>query len=198
MDSFYDNNVCDTIAFSMRIVHVETYRRSINKDIDTLRNIAKYVVMILGLATAVFFSALVFVGGITTSILMPAIAYAILGIAFKKYAFKEGSSGHIGVMLALLTAIVTFQWGLVDAANDLRDFSKVARITEKEKSESRLVVLMRNFQRGLLLRDPINAQIEFVPWDQIKSFSRPSWRYKNFRNFACDIFEWRCAQVMYP
>lgn len=63
--------------------------------------------------------------------------------------------------------------------------------TIKMKNETRQRVLLRNFDRGLLVRSPVDQRVEFIRWDQIEEVTKPSPKYAD-ESYACKWLDWWC------
>jgi hypothetical protein len=57
--------------------------------------------------------------------------------------------------------------------------------------ELRQRILLRNFDKGLLVRSPADQRVEFIRWDQIEDVTKPSPRFAD-ESYSCQWFEIWC------
>jgi hypothetical protein len=78
------------------------------------------------------------------------------------------------VRLAPPLLIAMFMYGSVDANNDLTRTDNPYLFTFKNDVPPRLEIFLRNFDRGVLVRDVVDKRIQFRKWDDIQAVSIPA------------------------
>jgi hypothetical protein len=69
--------------------------------------------------------------------------------------------------------LLVYAYGISTGYSDLKKSTDVYAIVQKEKPENvRQLVLLRAFDKGILVRDFAAQRIEFIKWDDINSISR--------------------------
>ncbi|WOH60929.1 hypothetical protein [Bradyrhizobium sp. BWC-3-1] len=86
-------------------------------------------------------------------------------------------------------AVFAFSFGQQKGLSSLYAISDPYTI--KMKTETRQRVLLRNFDKGLLVRNPVDQRVEFIKWDQIEEVTKPSPKYP-YESYACKWLEWWC------
>lgn len=87
--------------------------------------------------------------------------------------------------------IFSFAYGNIFGHADLRKTSDVYFLKYKTDSVVRPVVMLRGFERGLLVRDHLNDRVELVRWDELVSFSRFA-TSQTYPSLSCRIFNISC------
>jgi hypothetical protein len=101
-------------------------------------------------------------------------------------------------MSLAITAVASLSLGVYDGESDLKEFRNVFHISLIEEKTKVDVVLLRNFQTGILYIDVLNSKIEFAPWKNVSLLSRQISAAKNQKNFLCDVFKAFCFNIPNP
>jgi len=76
------------------------------------------------------------------------------------------------VMMLPLIVLLMLGYGITNGYSDLRKVTDIYTVDQKEKQSARQLVLLRSFEKGLLVRDAPAQRIEFIRWESINSISR--------------------------
>jgi hypothetical protein len=100
------------------------------------------------------------------------IGLAILPIISGAYLFVYHSqSANFFPFFAVLMSATIYTYGLLEGATDsVGNISDVHSLQLKGAPE-RQVMLLRSFEKGVLIRSPSDNRIEFIKWDQIEKLS---------------------------
>lgn len=79
---------------------------------------------------------------------------------------------HRFVVVAPLVPLTMLGYGISEGYSDLAKTTDVYAINQKEQQGTRQLVLLRNFEKGILVRDVPARRIEFIRWDNVTSISR--------------------------
>lgn len=68
--------------------------------------------------------------------------------------------------------IVVFTWGMVQGSSDAKSVGDpyLVKFKDRERAEER--IFLRNFDRGLLMRNAVSQKIEFHRWDEVVTLER--------------------------
>ena len=73
-------------------------------------------------------------------------------------------------------ALAVFTWGVMegvlDSVGSITTGSSVHRLQLRGDSTEKQILLLRIFEKGLLIRNSSNDRIEFIRWDQVEVLSR--------------------------
>jgi hypothetical protein len=75
------------------------------------------------------------------------------------------------LLIAPVVIITLFAWGFANGQGDLIRFNEPYTL-EMKKGENLHRIVLRAFDKGILVRDAIEGRIEFVKWDDITKISR--------------------------
>jgi hypothetical protein len=76
------------------------------------------------------------------------------------------------VLIAAPVVMFTlFSWGLAHGYDDLGTFDQ-PYVFEMKGGSNVVRIILRNFDKGVLVRDPVEAKIEFIRWDEIGKVRR--------------------------
>jgi hypothetical protein len=78
------------------------------------------------------------------------------------------------VRLGPPVVIGMFLYGSVDAGNDLARVDQPYVFRLKKADHNELRIFLRNFDRGVLVRDAISNMVEFYKWEDVESIGRPA------------------------
>jgi hypothetical protein len=77
------------------------------------------------------------------------------------------------LVVAPVLLLVLFGWGFQHGQSDLNNFSDPYTLQMKHGDDLRRIIL-RTFDKGILVRDAVEKRIEFVRWDDVIKVSRYS------------------------
>jgi hypothetical protein len=89
-----------------------------------------------------------------------------------------------------------FIYGSIDANIDLTRMDNPYAFEFRNQNGKVLRVFLRNFDKGVLVRDAIENRIEFYRWDDITVISKVA--SKPSRTLQCWAFGWRCDEPEPP
>jgi hypothetical protein len=75
------------------------------------------------------------------------------------------------LIVAPVLMIILFAWGEQQGEQDLKSFSNPYNIETKQNGSLHRVIL-RNFDKGILVRDPVEKHVEFIKWDDVTRVRR--------------------------
>jgi hypothetical protein len=75
------------------------------------------------------------------------------------------------LVVAPVVMLMLFGWGVSHGLIDLRSFSEPYTLEMKEGGRLQRI-LLRTFDKGILVRNPVDSRIEFVKWDGIERINR--------------------------
>ena len=87
-----------------------------------------------------------------------------------------------------------FIWGSVNASSDLTRTDNAYNFRFAGESADHSAIFLRNFDKGVLLRDPVGNKIEFHRWDNIVTISGP---VTKTTSIGCRLFNW-CVVLAPP
>jgi hypothetical protein len=130
----------------------------------------------------------------------------MLGVMATAYVLEKKKLGRPWslIMVCCLAFISILIFGSVDAKSDLKSFSPVIRLVpSKEPSAIKPddpLVIMRNLQRGLLVRNPLANRVDFIGWEHIAAVQKPHEAALAYgkRNYVCGWTGWFCGDVLTP
>jgi hypothetical protein len=79
---------------------------------------------------------------------------------------------HRFVVVAPMVPLLMLGYGISSGYSDLRKTTDVYAVNHKEEQGTRQLVLLRSFEKGILVRDVPARRIEFIRWESINSISR--------------------------
>jgi drug/metabolite transporter (DMT)-like permease len=183
------------VAFFTRTRAVEGFERQ-----D--RSISRQRIAIIAFASfGACFVAFWFIGSLysvypfnlTTVIL--AMGFLLMLVCVVAFLVRE-ESWSIALLIAVIGSGTTILAnGIQDGINDVQRISNVHRVQLKGAAATQ-VMLLRNFEKGVLVKNPADNQVEFIRWDQIDKLGRridiaiePS---------GCHLFGFFCRQIILP
>jgi hypothetical protein len=93
--------------------------------------------------------------------------------------------------------IFSFAYGTILGNLDIQKTRDVYFLKYKTDSVVKPVVMLRGFERGLLVRDHVNDRVELVRWDELVSFSRFATSKKE-PTLACKLLKIGCDKMLVP
>lgn len=110
----------------------------------------------------------------------------------RKISFIESLPRTARVMLAVVPILITNSW-IAGVAEAYRVFFRLQPVfTIMSGDDERHVNLLRSFDKGVLVRDPVRASVELIRWDKIAKLSTPSTPRNRslicvFTGYTCDV-----------
>ncbi|SDR45428.1 hypothetical protein SAMN05519103_03344 [Rhizobiales bacterium GAS113] len=101
--------------------------------------------------------------------------------------------GAIGGMLVIGVvplSVTIFTLGMWDAGRALSSIRDVYEVKGKDGGP-KFVAVLRSLDRGMILFDPVEDNVRFEKWDDIKSFGHKSF-YVDARPTSCMLFHLNC------
>jgi hypothetical protein len=99
------------------------------------------------------------------------------------------------LIVAPVVMAVLFGWGFNHGLSDLQSFAEPYTLETKNGDKLPRIVL-RTFDKGVLLRDAVEDRIEFVKWDEVKKISRLG--KVVFQPFSCAWLKINCGTGTIP
>jgi hypothetical protein len=102
------------------------------------------------------------------------VIWLMYGIRLLPFADTDSDllrHGRRVLVVAPVVLIVLFGWGVWHGLTDLRSFSEPYTLEMKEGGRLQRI-LLRTFDKGILVRNPVDSRIEFAKWDGIERVSR--------------------------
>jgi hypothetical protein len=96
------------------------------------------------------------------------LAWLLLAGPNLPYANAESDDlklAHRAMLLTPIVLAISFGWGIIHGQSALKSFDEPYTIELKSGSVNR--VLLRTFDKGVLVRDTAEKRVEFVKWDEI-------------------------------
>jgi hypothetical protein len=139
-----------------------------------------------------FFSSLSF--DLSTLIVF---AYIWLVYGVKKVPFAESDDPihkeiRTAIIAAPVLAMAAFVTGKQKADSALTTMSDPYKLKMKG-GEQRNRILLRSFDKGLLVRSPADERVEFIKWDQIEEVTKSSPRNRG-ESYSCQWFQISCSK----
>jgi hypothetical protein len=89
--------------------------------------------------------------------------------------------------------VAVFVWGMVDASIDLDRAGDPYFFHFKHRERAEVRYFLRNFDKGVLVKDPASNFIEFIRWDDLASVETQA--RGRTRSMACRFFDFACPQI---
>lgn len=99
---------------------------------------------------------------------------------------------HKAIVISPVILAVSFGWGLSQGQSALKSFDEPYTITLKQGEKVNRVML-RTFDKGLLVRDPSDNRIEFIKWNEVVSLYRFAPPERKMP-LSCTMFGWNCQE----
>lgn len=99
---------------------------------------------------------------------------------------------HRAMVIAPVVALVSFGSGLGQGQGALQGFNEPYQLELKTGNKMNRI-LLRTFDKGVLVRDPSENRIEFIKWDELQKLSRFAPRERNMP-LSCSLFGLNCNQ----
>jgi hypothetical protein len=137
--------------------------------------------LLFGGVTAAF-SVISFIG-------LGAIYFLTRGLKGEREKLRRYRFSAFGIYFALLA----YGYGITTAYSDLAKSDDVYAIDQKDsQGAARHLVLLRIFDKGLLVRDLPAQRVEFLRWDSISSMSRSLPTPSRTKGYLCTWFDLAC------
>lgn len=101
------------------------------------------------------------------------------------------------VQFAIPIAAATFVFGFIDGNNDLRSYRNPYIFHMKDDNQDELRIVLRNFDKGVLVRDPVKGRVEFIRWENVISIGRIAVATQNVP-LSCYWLGLGCGEVVTP
>jgi hypothetical protein len=104
---------------------------------------------------------------------LPGLVLTILAILTLVFVYAVKSVVQYSLIFAASVALIYFVGlaeGIGDVTREIRTASNVHTMQLKGMIE-RHVMLLRTFEKGILIRNPSNDRVEFIRWDQVEMLS---------------------------
>ena len=89
-----------------------------------------------------------------------------------------------------------FLWGAIDASIDLERVTNPYLVRFKKQDTAELRILLRSFDRGLLMKNAFSNRVEFYQWDDLSTIERrPS---ATTESLLCYLFGYVCRTKQPP
>jgi hypothetical protein len=99
-----------------------------------------------------------------------ATVFIITKLVSGKWVAKDRK--HRFVLVAPLVVLLMLGYGITSGYSDLSKTSDIYTVNQKESQSTRPLVLLRSFEKGILVRDMPAGRIEFIRWENVNSLSR--------------------------
>ncbi|WP_137043104.1 hypothetical protein [Pseudolabrys sp. FHR47] len=142
---------------------------------------------------------LVFIFGVESLKLLYLIAFVYLWlVVFEKILPLQGVNGFPAEIRLLLRGsgpafAALFYLGYISASGDMIVSKEPYILKLKDAHDSILRVPLRNFDKGVLFRDPVNNRIEFIPRENIESLGKMSFAERG-TPLSCRWFAINCIE----
>lgn len=139
----------------------------------------------------------VFYGSPSFPVVLLAPAIYLWAILFNRWMAKYKESGERVISLLRIVqfgvpvAAFTFTMGVMDGNNDLQRSTDPYIIQIKDNDQPISRIILRNFERGILVREPPKTRVEFLKWENITSVARISEPMRN-DPLSCGWFKIGC------
>ena len=153
-----------------------------------------------------FLNACFAAASLTVSLYLPyptSLQFVVGGLLFLAVAVWTSSEDLLSIRAILLLgiAIVAMIYlsgvsdGLADSTGKIEKSSNVHSLLFKQDAAERQVLLLRSFEKGILIRTP-SDRIEFVRWDQIEKLSHRVGM--ELEPSGCRLLHYFCSAVITP
>jgi hypothetical protein len=96
--------------------------------------------------------------------------------------------GRLAIRLGLPLLAAVFVLGWYNASNDLKRYNDPYVVRLKGSDERQLRIVLRNFDKGVLMKNTLENRVEFRRWEDIAAIEKPI--ASRSRSFACSAFDW--------
>lgn len=125
-------------------------------------------------------------------------SYLWLVYGVKKVPFAESDDPthkkiRATIIAAPVLAMVAFNVGKQKGIRALTTMSDPYQVKVKG-GEVRNRILLRSFDKGLLVRSPADERVEFIKWDQIEEVTKPSPTDRG-ESYSCQWFAINCTEA---
>jgi hypothetical protein len=127
--------------------------------------------------------------------LVPVVGVIALSTILVAREFNYLSPYVLPTTSVFIFLIFVFLFGVADAINATGNVTNVHKI-EIKGGEIKHAIVLRTFEKGVLLWSPGDEMIEFVRWEQIDEMSHPLRR--NLERSGCRLLAWFCRDVSEP
>jgi hypothetical protein len=110
-------------------------------------------------------------------------------------ATPERLSNYRITLLGMYLVLLAFGYGVKTAYSDLAKSDDVYAVDQKDgQGRVRQLVLLRIFEKGVLVRDLPAQRVEFLRWDSINNMSRLLLTPRPTKGYLCSWFNVACGR----
>jgi hypothetical protein len=155
--------------------------------------VSRYNLSLLVLGVAGFTLAYLLVPGLPFVFVLSWIALTAVFWLIPKYfpfdKLPDDWQFHRLVVIVPAMMVLMYGYGATSATNDLRKADDIYFVHPKgDNAEARARVMLRSFERGILVRDLVRERVEFVRWEDIALLSVLAERPGSSRSLFCKSF----------
>lgn len=118
------------------------------------------------------------------------LVYGIKKVPFAGTENAIKSKIRTAIVAAPILAMTAFVAGKQRAESALSATSDPYKLKMK-RGEERNRILLRNFDKGLLVRSPGDERVEFIKWDQIEEVTKSSFKDRG-ESYSCQLLGINC------
>jgi hypothetical protein len=156
-----------------------------------LKGLFQFALMILGPVLIFFYAP----ASPTPYALVAVYFWLVYGIRSLPWGDTQSEAlrqARRALVIAPVVLLVLFAWGWESGTDALRRVNDVYAIQTKQ-GELLHRVLLRNLDKGLLVRNVVENKIEFMKWDDVVRVSKIGER-QSYESLSCLWFKIRCSQ----
>lgn len=112
-------------------------------------------------------------------------------VPFKNTRSKSLYQLRLTLFSAPVVLSLLFVWGIFDGQRDLKRLTDVYTIQTRRDGKIQRI-LMRNFDKGLLVRDAVANKVEFIKWDDVSGISHAGVDFSTWHPLSCSLFGLFC------
>jgi hypothetical protein len=121
-------------------------------------------------------------------------AITLLYVCLYDNYFRNASLAYNSYLLAALLAVtLSYVTGANDAMRTI-DLHTPSKISVKDDDSARDVIVLRNFDKAILVEDMKRKEFEFYPWAEVNYISDPFWPSRH-NSIACMISNRFCLPL---
>jgi hypothetical protein len=118
------------------------------------------------------------------------LVYGVKLVPFADVDEPNYKKARAAVIATPVLAVLAFVAGQTKGSAALAAMSDPYKLMMKG-GEERNRILLRSFDKGLLVRSPTDERVEFIKWDQIEEVTKPSPKARG-ESYSCQWFEINC------
>jgi hypothetical protein len=156
---------------------------------------ALFALVIFGLPTIDFFFFPLTLTTYAFSAILLWLMYGTRLLPFENNPAEGLRAVRRALVVVPVVVVLLFAYGYGHGKSDLKSFDSPYDVDLKSNNRIHRV-LLRTFDKGILVRDAVNDRVEFVRWDDITKLSRVS--SIDSRPLACRWFGLNCPDAPNP